>query len=131
MQAAELLFLICNLSLKEHLEQLQFLYDSIPQKKRVLVKKGNQFIGTMAGLQALSERMSEMLGEPDQYEEVTNENYSQENFEQFLVRMIDKKKLKIERVKDIDEENWKEEVWDKEIVPNEDYLYKKPGYSCD
>lgn len=50
MQAAELLFLICNLSLKEHLEQLQFLYDSIPQKKRVLVKKGNQFIGTMAGL---------------------------------------------------------------------------------
>ena len=34
-------------------------------------------------------------------------------------------------IKDIDEENWKEEVWDKEIVPNEDYLYKKPGYSCD
>lgn len=98
MQVAELLFLICNLSLKEHLEQLQFLYDNIPQKKRVLVKKGNQFIGTMAGLQALSERMSEMLGEPDQYEEVTNENYSQEDFEQFLVRMIDKKKLKIERV---------------------------------
>lgn len=98
MQAAELLFWICNLSLKEYLEQLQFLYDSIPQKKRVLVKKGNQFIGTMAGLQALSERMSEMLGEPDQYEEVTNENYSQEDFEQFLVRMIDKKKLKIERV---------------------------------
>ena len=34
-------------------------------------------------------------------------------------------------IKDIDEENWKEEVWDKEIVPNEDYLYKKPGYSCE
>lgn len=75
MQAAELLFWICNLSLKEHLEQLQFSYDSIPQKKRVLVKKGNQFIGTMAGLQAVSERMSEMLGEPDQYEEVTKGKY--------------------------------------------------------
>lgn len=34
-------------------------------------------------------------------------------------------------IKDVDEEKWKEEVWDKEIVPNEDFLYKKPGYSCD
>ena len=54
-----------------------------------------------AELLFLSERMSEMLGEPDQYEEVTNENYPQEDFEQFLVRMIDKKKLKIERVLDL------------------------------
>lgn len=90
-----------DLSLKEHLEQLQFLYDSIPQKKRVLVKKGNRFIGAMEGLQVLSERMSEMFGEPDQYEEVFNENYPSEDYEQFLVRMIDKKKLKIERVLDL------------------------------
>lgn len=34
-------------------------------------------------------------------------------------------------IKDVDEEKWKEEVWDKEIVPNEDFLYKKPRYSCD
>lgn len=34
-------------------------------------------------------------------------------------------------IKDIDEANWKEEVWDKEIVPNNEYLYKKPGYSYD
>lgn len=34
-------------------------------------------------------------------------------------------------IKDVDEEKWKEEVWDKEIVLNEDFLYKKPGYSCD
>lgn len=39
-----------DLSLKEHLEQLQFLYDSIPQKKRILVKKGNRFVGAMEGL---------------------------------------------------------------------------------
>lgn len=90
-----------DLSLKEHLEQLQFLYDSIPQKKRVLVKKGNRFVGAMEGLQALSERMTEIFGEPDQYEEVPNENYPSEDYEQFLVRMIDKKKLKIEKILDL------------------------------
>ena len=90
-----------DLSLKEHLEQLQFLYDSIPQKKRILVKKGNRFVGAMEGLQALSERMTEIFGEPDQYEEVPNENYPSEDYEQFLVRMIDKKKLKIEKVLDL------------------------------
>ena len=90
-----------DLSLKEHLEQLQFLYDSIPQKKRILVKKGNQFVGAMEGLQALSERMTEIFGEPDQYEEVPNENYPSEDYEQFLVRMIDKKKLKIEKILDL------------------------------
>ena len=87
-----------DLSLKEHLEQLQFLYDSIPQKKRILVKKGNRFVGAMEGLQALSERMTEIFGEPDQYEEVPNENYPSEDYEQFLVRMIDKKKLKIAKI---------------------------------
>ena len=34
-------------------------------------------------------------------------------------------------IKDIDEDNWKAEVWDKDIVTNRDYMYKKPGYSCD
>ena len=90
-----------DLSLKEHLEQLQFLYDSIPQKKRILVKKGNRFVGAMEDLQALSERMTEIFGEPDQYEEVPNENYPSEDYEQFLVRMIDKKKLKIEKILDL------------------------------
>lgn len=90
-----------DLSLIEHLEQLQFLYDSIPQKKRILVKKGNRFVGAMEGLQALSERMTEIFGEPDQYEEVPNENYPSEDYEQFLVRMIDKKKLKIEKILDL------------------------------
>ena len=34
-------------------------------------------------------------------------------------------------IKDIDENDWKEEVWDKNIIPNKDYLYKKPGYTYD
>ena len=34
-------------------------------------------------------------------------------------------------IKDVAEENWKEEVWDKEIVADRDYLYKEPGYTYD
>ena len=32
-------------------------------------------------------------------------------------------------IKDIPEKDWKTEVWDKNIVPDEKYLYKQPGYS--
>ena len=34
-------------------------------------------------------------------------------------------------IKDISEDEWKEKVWDASIVPDEKYLYKKPGYSCE
>ncbi len=34
-------------------------------------------------------------------------------------------------IKDVDEKDWKEEVWDKKIVTGKDYLYKEPGYTCD
>ena len=34
-------------------------------------------------------------------------------------------------IKDVAEENWKEEVWDKEIKAHKDYLYKEPGYTYD
>jgi 4-oxalocrotonate tautomerase len=34
-------------------------------------------------------------------------------------------------IKDIDEADWKSMVWDKQIVPDTKYLYKKPGYSCE
>lgn len=34
-------------------------------------------------------------------------------------------------IKDISKEEWKEKVWDTDIVPNEKYLYKKPGYTCE
>ena len=33
-------------------------------------------------------------------------------------------------IKDVKEENWKEEVWDKQIIKDKDYLYKEPGYTC-
>lgn len=32
-------------------------------------------------------------------------------------------------IKDVDEKDWKEEVWDKNIITDKDYLYKKPEYT--
>ncbi len=90
-----------DMSLKEHLDQLQFLYDQIPKTKRVLVKRGTQFSGAITGLAMLSERMTGMFGEPDVYEDLENDNYHSENYEEFLVRMIDMKKLKIEKILDL------------------------------
>lgn len=90
-----------DMSLKEHLDQLQFLYDQIPKTKRVLVKRGTQFSGAITGLAMLSERMTGMFGEPDVYEDLENDNYPSENYEEFLVRMIDMKKLKIEKILDL------------------------------
>lgn len=34
-------------------------------------------------------------------------------------------------IKDISEDEWKEKVWDVNIVPDDEFLYKKPGYTCD
>ncbi|NLM60963.1 MAG: 4-oxalocrotonate tautomerase [Clostridiales bacterium] len=34
-------------------------------------------------------------------------------------------------IKEIPREEWKEKVWDVDIVPNESNMYKKPGYTCD
>lgn len=34
-------------------------------------------------------------------------------------------------IKDIPPEDWKEKVWDADIVPDEKYLYKNPGYTYD
>ena len=34
-------------------------------------------------------------------------------------------------IKDIPKEEWKEKVWDRNIVPDDGYLYKRPGYTCD
>ncbi len=32
-------------------------------------------------------------------------------------------------IKDIPEEKWKEEVWDKSIIEEKEFLYKDPGYT--
>lgn len=33
-------------------------------------------------------------------------------------------------IRDYAPEEWKEKVWDVNIVPDEDILYKKPEYTC-
>ena len=33
-------------------------------------------------------------------------------------------------IKDVPEEKWKEEVWDKSIIEEKEFLYKNPGYTC-
>jgi len=32
---------------------------------------------------------------------------------------------------DIPQDQWKEKVWDAQIIPNAKYLYKEPGYTCE
>ena len=34
-------------------------------------------------------------------------------------------------IKEIPEDDWKNEVWEKQIVPDDELLYKKPGYTCE
>ena len=33
-------------------------------------------------------------------------------------------------IKDIPESEWKDKVWDAQIIADEKVLYKKPGYTC-
>jgi 4-oxalocrotonate tautomerase len=34
-------------------------------------------------------------------------------------------------IKEIEKDSWKAQVWDTQITPEMDALYKKPGYTCD
>lgn len=93
-----------NLSLEEHLSQLKILYSDLPQKINVLVRKGKLSQGAITMLETLSKSIGNaygILGEPDQYEEIDNPNYPEESYEASIVRMIQLKKLKIEKFLDL------------------------------
>ena len=34
-------------------------------------------------------------------------------------------------IKEVEQADWKPQVWDKQIVPDADCLYKKPEYTCE
>lgn len=34
-------------------------------------------------------------------------------------------------IKEVSEEKWKEEVWEKSIIADKDFMFKNPGYTCD
>ena len=89
-----------DMSLDQHLEQLKKLYSELPQKIQVLVRKGTQ-PNFAAALKVFGERIGALYGTPDEYEEKDNPNYPDEGYEAFILRMIDAKKLKIEKVLDL------------------------------
>ena len=88
-----------DLTLEQHLAQLKVLYDELPQKIKVLVRKGKpsglaQAMSTFASILAQFESA-------DEYEEQNNPNYPEESYEAFILKMIKGKKLKIEKVLDL------------------------------
>lgn len=80
--------------------QLKKLYDELPQKIKVLVRKGTKS-GIESTLKIFGERVGRLYGTPDEYEEQDNPNYPNEGYEAFILRMINAKKLKIEKVLDL------------------------------
>jgi len=86
-----------DISLDEHLAQLKILYSELPQKIRVLVRRGTQPAFTSA-LKLLGEKIGSIYGTSDEYDEQDNPNYPEESYEAFVLRMIKIKKLRIEKV---------------------------------
>ena len=60
-----------DMSLDQHLEQLKKLYSELPQKIRVLVRKGSQ-PNFAAALKVFGERIGALYGTPDEYEAWVN-----------------------------------------------------------
>lgn len=87
-----------ELSLKLHLEQLRILYDEVPKKTKVLIRKG-----APSGLQLMLSQISNswVWGEKDEYEEIDNPHYPPESYEEFILRIIKAKKQRIESIIDI------------------------------
>ena len=87
-----------DMSLTEHLSQLKVLYNELPKKIKVLVKKGEPSPWVTAISQGLSKTI---FGKRDEYEERDNPNYPNESYEAFVARMVEAKKLRIEKVIDV------------------------------
>lgn len=90
-----------NLSLEQHLGHLKTLYGELPQKIKVLVRKGELSPGLAAFGRMVANLSVGIYDTPDEYEERDNPNYPEESYEAFVLRMIRAKKLKIEKVLDL------------------------------
>lgn len=89
-----------DLTLDQHLSQLKTLYNELPQKIKVLVRKGES--PTLNGLSTLLTQVARSFHTTfNEYEEQDNPNYPEESYEAFILRMIKGKKLKIEKVLDL------------------------------
>lgn len=78
------------LDLKEHLNQLQILFENIKEKKQVFHGQSGFFAA-----------VKNIISGFGQYEEIPNPLYPEEGFEDFVLRMITEKKKKIERLLDL------------------------------
>ena len=88
---------VSDMTLPEHLEQLKILYAELPKQIKVLIKKG-----APTKLALVLSSFGKLLTETeDIYEERDNPNYPDESYEAFVLKMIAKKKLKIEKVLDL------------------------------
>lgn len=86
-----------DLSLQEHLLQLKQLYGELPKTIRVLVKKGEP-----SRLSKILSSFPKIFYDSDDiYEYTDNPYFPDESYEAFVSRMIDRKKLKIEKVLDL------------------------------
>ena len=85
-----------DLNLDEHLLQLKKLYEELPKKIKVLVRKGEP-----SYIRSLQKIGNILAGYDDEYEERDNPSYPEESYEAFILRMIKYKKLKIEKVLDL------------------------------
>ncbi len=89
-----------DLALDEHLTQLKKLYTELPQKIKILVRKGKPPLSDTINAFRIAAQ-SFYYGTPDEYEEVDNPDYPEESYEAFILKMIKLKKLKIEKVLDL------------------------------
>lgn len=89
-----------DMSLAEHLDQLKLLYKEVPKKIHILVKKGSPS-PVLESIAATVSKICALGGVPDEYEEADNPNYPEESYEAFISKMIQMKKLKIEKVLDL------------------------------
>ncbi|MBD5584659.1 MAG: hypothetical protein HDQ88_06215 [Clostridia bacterium] len=91
------------MSLKDHLMQLECLYNELPKKVKMLVRKADvsSITSSISATLSLFAKASKTWFGQDEYEEIDNPNYPEESYEAFILRMIKYKKLKIEKVLDL------------------------------
>ncbi len=84
-----------EMTLEQHLAQLKVLYNEMPRTVKVLVKKGTASTFALT-MRSVADLFSSSNGIGDVYEERSNPYYPEEDYEQFISRMITKKKVRIE-----------------------------------
>ncbi len=90
-----------DLTLDEHLNQLKTLYNELPKKIDVLVKKAEPS-ELSKKLTSITQGAAKVFWKNvDEYEEQDNPNYPSESYEAFVLRMVNAKKLRIEKVLDV------------------------------